>query len=579
MSDDNKEEQAMSAAKKSKGKSIENAAEVIERFGGIRPMAKKINVAVTTVQGWKKRDKIPAGRRQAILDAADEHKVDLSDVLSGAPEISEEPPANENQQGTGQHVPDDARQASTDVKGAMAEDVEPVVLSNKASPVSASASVPSSSSSATTTSELKAEPRALDKKLRQTETNAIKKSTWINFALLLTGLLAIGAFLLFGGQDKANDQRLGALEQDVDQLRGDVSAVKQEQSFLSTLIPKDLDERIQRIQDQAVDAQQKVNQAIATASVISDDVLGADGGTIGDRVAKLQEHVAASPQIQALLSRIQGMSETEGGQSKLDSTISDLNSALSNAGAGLGLDDALESARNATPNLNETFADVPKQELKAAAMLLGMTQLRGALNRDNEAFADDLQLLKNLVAKDEVAAQENAALLQALDKLAPSAQEGVLTTSGLTSEFRTLAGDAVVQSLRGEDVSLSDKVTARFSELLQVEKDGELVNGTPTQETLSQAENMLEGGDVAGAIAAVEALDGPAADVLAPWLGKAKTTLLADSLKQFLGQGVESVEAGDVGALLPQQSKFINDDKTGIQILVPGKPLGGNAYR
>lgn len=34
-------------------KAIQNGAEIIERFGGIRPMAKKIEAAVTTVQGWK----------------------------------------------------------------------------------------------------------------------------------------------------------------------------------------------------------------------------------------------------------------------------------------------------------------------------------------------------------------------------------------------------------------------------------------------------------------------------------------------------------------------------------------------
>ena len=34
-------------------KAIENAEEVIKLFGGIRPMASKMDVPVTTVQGWK----------------------------------------------------------------------------------------------------------------------------------------------------------------------------------------------------------------------------------------------------------------------------------------------------------------------------------------------------------------------------------------------------------------------------------------------------------------------------------------------------------------------------------------------
>lgn len=43
---------------------------IIDRFGGIRPMATKIDVPVTTVQGWKKRGVIPAVRHEDILAAA-----------------------------------------------------------------------------------------------------------------------------------------------------------------------------------------------------------------------------------------------------------------------------------------------------------------------------------------------------------------------------------------------------------------------------------------------------------------------------------------------------------------------------
>lgn len=55
-----------------------NAEAVVERFGGIRPMAAKLNVPVTTVQGWKGRNQIPAGRFDTIRAAAQEHGVDLS---------------------------------------------------------------------------------------------------------------------------------------------------------------------------------------------------------------------------------------------------------------------------------------------------------------------------------------------------------------------------------------------------------------------------------------------------------------------------------------------------------------------
>ena len=64
----------------SKKQPLKNAAEIIERFGGIRPMAAKIDTPVTTVQGWKKRDVIPGTRRAQIMDAASEHNIDISDL-------------------------------------------------------------------------------------------------------------------------------------------------------------------------------------------------------------------------------------------------------------------------------------------------------------------------------------------------------------------------------------------------------------------------------------------------------------------------------------------------------------------
>ncbi|OWJ61452.1 uroporphyrinogen-III synthase, partial [Inquilinus limosus] len=50
---------------------------VIEAFGGIRPMAAKLTVPVTTVQGWKRRNAIPEQRHADILAAAKTHGIAL----------------------------------------------------------------------------------------------------------------------------------------------------------------------------------------------------------------------------------------------------------------------------------------------------------------------------------------------------------------------------------------------------------------------------------------------------------------------------------------------------------------------
>ncbi|MCH7540837.1 MAG: hypothetical protein IH999_10655 [Proteobacteria bacterium] len=80
------------------------AARVIGRFGGIRPMAAKLGVAVSTIQGWKQRGRIPAERREALLAVARRLGVPLApdDFLEpgeaaagGSKAAAAEPPAAE----------------------------------------------------------------------------------------------------------------------------------------------------------------------------------------------------------------------------------------------------------------------------------------------------------------------------------------------------------------------------------------------------------------------------------------------------------------------------------------------------
>ncbi|HCP01182.1 MAG TPA: hypothetical protein DIT35_06795, partial [Rhodospirillaceae bacterium] len=42
------------------------AERIIDAFGGIRPMATKLKIPVSTVQGWKQRNRIPAGRMATV---------------------------------------------------------------------------------------------------------------------------------------------------------------------------------------------------------------------------------------------------------------------------------------------------------------------------------------------------------------------------------------------------------------------------------------------------------------------------------------------------------------------------------
>lgn len=70
--------------------------QIIDRFGGIRPMAAKLDTPVTTVQGWKKRGAIPTARHGDILAAAAREGIaldpaELAQTDPGGPASRSEP--------------------------------------------------------------------------------------------------------------------------------------------------------------------------------------------------------------------------------------------------------------------------------------------------------------------------------------------------------------------------------------------------------------------------------------------------------------------------------------------------------
>lgn len=200
-------------------KSLQNAEKIIERFGGIRPMAHKIDVPVTTVQGWKKRDVIPAGRREQILEAAQENNIDLEGVLE------EDSIANENQpkekiQGEKQTMPTQEMQPPKQHKPA------------------ASTASHVSGEEYKTRDELMAEIQKKTDKMIQT-------SIWSTAALL--GVALIGGALLFWPSAKkidAQGSQIASLEGEVDTLGQEVRDVNRRASFLKDLVPEDMQEKL-----------------------------------------------------------------------------------------------------------------------------------------------------------------------------------------------------------------------------------------------------------------------------------------------------------------------------------------------
>ena len=71
---------------------LRDAERVVAAFGGVRPMASRLGMAATTIQGWKSRGHIPESRRQAVLEAAEADGIDLSGLRPKTIQDAPEPP-------------------------------------------------------------------------------------------------------------------------------------------------------------------------------------------------------------------------------------------------------------------------------------------------------------------------------------------------------------------------------------------------------------------------------------------------------------------------------------------------------
>lgn len=551
----------------SKNKELPNAEKIIERFGGIRPMASKIDVPVTTVQGWKKRDVIPAARRQLILEAANVNNIDLSDLVEGAssssstsnistfkkPEAVTEAPKQDNEKTTS--VP----RASEPSKEGEQEDTQQDKRSHDAY---------------TPLEGIKPSEQILAE-IEATEKKAFRKS--IIMSLLMSVLvLGAAAALLWPEASEVKSQvaqhseSIEGLEQDVAVLDTEMDEINENAGFLKNIVPADMQEKFEGLQNQA----RNLQNTFAQMGSGDTQALTARVQDLETKVTTLLQ-TAGMPDIAA---RLEALEQTVAGREQLSGAIDELRTIVD------GLEGRMSDISAAVPNpqdsaLGQTLEGVKKEELQAAVMLIAFGQLRDSLNRE-APFEEDLALLQKLAGDD------NEALQEALMTLAPHADGGVLTVEGLSNEFKGLAGDVVVASVSGEDVSIADKAKARFSNMLKVEKDGEVVNGTETQAVVSKAQAMLDDGDVEGAVALLQTLEGPAADEVAPFIDQAQITMLAQQVQVMVrdsilskipgagarpimlnsgsGMSVDSITNAITGAVKP---KVVTDEESGLSVL------------
>lgn len=454
------------------------AEAIIERFGGIRPMANKMDVPVTTVQGWKKRNVIPGNRRIDVLQSARRHNVDLSDL--DAKNHNQNEPSFVNSLHQARH--EEKNNPALDQIHQQAITGSPVMYDD------------------------------FIHEMKKSETVTVRKS--VLAATMLLSIFAIIVGLLFAiGHDKMrrDEARITVLEE--------LSADAPKGSGFVTALATELRGRMGAIET-SVDVIKTQAQ-----SVVGSDNFSAISERLGIIEQKLQNMTSANPDLSAVVSKLQNPEDLSGAVDDLKNLISGLQGRVDQMDVELAKEQAANTA------LGQALEGVSPKELKAAAMLIGLTQFRQSLNR-SEPFADDLAMMQSL------SGDNDPELLEAIAKLSPYAEKGVLSPTGLSNELKGLTGDIIVSSISGDDVSVQEKAIARFQNLVSIKKDGQTVIGNDTQSHVSAAQKFFEEGRVDEALKELQSLQGPARIKAQPVIDQAQVTILAHQVQGVLSKSI-----------------------------------------
>lgn len=256
-------------------------------------------------------------------------------------------------------------------------------------------------------------------------------------------------------------------------------------------VPREIDERIAKLEQRP-------------ASTVPAD--------LADRVKKLEDRPAQASVPPELSQRLQQLEQRP--QANPEVTAAAQQEAQRLAGEVQGLQQRLAALEQ--QQRKDEAADRTDQ-----ALLLAVTQLRQSA-ATARPFAAELGAAMAL-AKDrpEVAAE--------LEKLQPLAATGVPTVAMLARQFEKAAGAIVRAGEAPPSEAWSDQILAKLRGLVTIRRVGKPAVETGTDAAVASAEQALAESDLAAAVAALETLQGSAAEAAKPWLDEARQRLALDA--------------------------------------------------
>lgn len=472
----------------------QSAGPIIEAFGGIRPMAAKLGAPVSTVQGWKQRDSVPAARMAEICKVAAEHEIVL-------PEPGE-PPSDAYSA--------DAPADTADAPSGTTDDTVGHDDSASQSDVAASAQ--------------KTEPRTEAR-------SAGGLATGFSVLALLVALGGVGWVWWSTegpGASGAENTRISALEGRVarlaegtasdpgkavrEALAGQIESLRGE---IETFAAPDLDSVVDPLRAELAELAGQVRQIEAGSD-------GAGDPAMAQRVDELAGELRTIAE--------QASRNTE----EITRGLADLTSRL----------DALEAREDA---LKEEFTGFAREDAKDEAAALAAIRISLLANRlrvaseRGEPFDDVLTALEG-------AAKDDPVLSGLAVRLAPHAGSGVATLDALLFSFPETAVAILDNAPAHAENDIVDEILDRARRVVRVRRVGTDLPADLVDGRIARAERRLSAGDVAGAVAVLEEFEGPARAAAEPWLERARAHADLQAALQTLDEHVLTRLAGAGGA-------------------------------
>jgi uroporphyrinogen-III synthase len=481
------------------------AQPIIAAFGGVRPMAAKLGVPVSTVQGWKARGVIPAGRHHEVRAAAEAHDLTLPEPDPGATSDQPKPKATSDQ------TPPKATSHQTMP--------EPEATSDETGPEAD----PSDGSEATPAIDLPRPPGLALDWVAGTE-----RGSWLIGAAagaIVVVVALIGALLgrafwpppdpaatlgpelaQLGAELAAATTRLEALEgrpapaavdlapleAKLEQLAGEVRAARSSLDGLDAQ-SRELAAAGRRSTEQAETLERRSGRL--TQSL---EGLGADQAKLAARLERLEAGAAVPAATAADLSA-------------LSATAEELGRRLGEADGRLA---ALESLEQQVRELRAA------RQSDQAGIVADYYSLKAAIDGAG-AYRVQLDVLRARL-------ESRQDLLEILEPLQERADGGIADLSDLRSAFGETARQVVVASAGDPEGGVMSEVMRRLAQVVTVRPTGEVAGQEPSA-FVARAEALLEAGDLSGAIGELNQLEGEPKTQVDPWLEKAKARVDADA--------------------------------------------------